>query len=139
MQTIYDTDKREGLEKLVKDLESVKEEEREELINILDHHFDAEKKPFKPIVNRRENRNMGNNNRRRRNNNGMPPRMIQNKENRGPRSDSRRRRSRNRNNNNNNGRRFSSSGRNQNSDFKNGVTKIERDGNPISQPEIEAH
>jgi len=84
LQAIWDAEKREGIEKLVKDLESIKEEDREEVINILEHHFDPEKKPFKPVV-RREN-NVGRNgpNMRRR------PQRMMNKENRGSRSNSRR-------------------------------------------------
>lgn len=89
LQEAWNNEKREGLEKLVKDLESLKEEvDREELVNILEHHFDEEKKPLKPLVrngNGRSNSGM----RRRRN-----PRMQNNgnKENRGnSRSDSRRR------------------------------------------------
>lgn len=53
LQTIWDSEKREGIEKLVKGLESIKEEDHEELINILEHHYDPEKKPFKPV--RRDN------------------------------------------------------------------------------------
>lgn len=91
---MYDTGKREAFEKLIKDLESIKEEEdREELINIMDHHFDPEKKPFKPIVTRRENQDRRNNNNNNNNNmrrrRGMP-RNMQNKENRDSRSNSRR-------------------------------------------------
>ena len=88
LQAIWDSEKREGIEKLVKDLESIKEEDREELINILEHHYDAEKKPFKPVVRRENNGREGQNIRRRRsqrmNNN--------NKENRGSRPNSQRRR-----------------------------------------------
>lgn len=92
LQEIWDAEKREGIEKLVKSLESIKEEDYEELINILEHHFDVEKQPFKPIV-RRENNGMGRGGPRIR-----PPRGAQrmNKENRGSRqNDNRRRRSRN--------------------------------------------
>jgi maternal-effect protein exuperantia len=124
LQELYNKEKREGLENLVKSLESVKEEDREELIEILDSYFDEEKKPAKPPVNpnavqnqrrdsvnnngagsgrnnnmrRRRGRNMNNNN----NNN-----VGGNKENRGPRNDSRRRRSQRRNNSR---RRFSGNG-----------------------------
>lgn len=114
LQEVWNAEKREGIEKLIKDLESIKEEDREELANILEYHFDEEKKPFKPVVLRRENVNVnngggGNGNRnnnhnnvnRRRGGNGNPRMQQQQqqqngKENRGPHSDShRRRRSRN--------------------------------------------
>jgi hypothetical protein len=42
LQAIWDNEKREGIEKLVKGLESIKEEDHEELINILEHHYDPE-------------------------------------------------------------------------------------------------
>lgn len=95
LQEIWDSEKREGMEKLVKGLESIKEEDHEEMINILEHHFDEEKKPFKPVV-RRENNGPGP-----RSGSGIRRRRSQrmsntNKENRGgSRTDSRRRRSRN--------------------------------------------
>jgi len=89
LQAIWDSEKREGIEKLVKGLESIKEEDHEELINILEHHFDAEKKPFKPVVRRENNGNgRGGPNIRRRRSQRM------NKENQGSRPNSRRRRSR---------------------------------------------
>jgi len=95
LQEIWDAEKREGIEKLVKNLESVKEEDHEELINILEHHFDEEKKPFKPVV-RRENNGMNG----RRGPKIRSRRMNHEKENRGPRqnNDNRRRRSRNNSN-----------------------------------------
>lgn len=88
LQTVWDSEKREGIEKLVKSLESIKEEDHEELINILEHHYDPEQKPFKPVV-RRDNHQIGRGgpNIRRRN-------SMNNKENRGSRPNSHRRRSR---------------------------------------------
>ena len=97
LQELYDNQKREGIENLVKSLESVKEEDREELIEILDSYFDTEKKPVSPpvnpsMINKNHHRDNGNNgqgsgrNIRRRGVHNM------NKENRGPRNDSRRRR-----------------------------------------------
>ncbi|CAG9799371.1 unnamed protein product [Chironomus riparius] len=90
LQAIWDSEKREGIEKLVKGLESIKEEDHEELINILEHHYDPEQKPFKPVV-RRENNGSGRGgqNIRRRGSQRM-----NNKENRGSRPNSGRRRSR---------------------------------------------
>ncbi|KAG5677885.1 hypothetical protein PVAND_007602 [Polypedilum vanderplanki] len=67
LQEIWNNEKREGLEKIVKTLESIKEEvDREELVNILEHHFDEEKKPLKPLV-RNGNSNRNRNHMRRRN------------------------------------------------------------------------
>lgn len=92
LQEIWNNGKREGLEAVVKNLESLKEDvEREELVNILEHHFDEEKKPLKPLVR--------NNNNRRRN-----PRMH-NKDERRQRSNSNRRQPRQ--NRNGGGRRMS--------------------------------
>lgn len=108
LQELYNAQKREGLENLVKSLECVKEEDREEFIEILDSFFNEEKKPAVPPINpeadgmknrrdsgpgsgrnqnnmRRYPRRGRNNNNNQMNNNG--------KENRGPRNDSRRRRS----------------------------------------------
>lgn len=111
LQELYNKEKREGLENLVKNLESVKEEDREELIEILDSYFDEEKKPAKPPVNPNAGQNMRrdsvngvgsgrNSNMRRRRGRNMNTNnnMNGNKENRGPRNDSRRRRSQRRNN-----------------------------------------
>lgn len=117
LQELYNNQKREGLENLVKSLESVKEEDREEFIGILDSYFGEEKKPAQPPVNpnagknRRDSVSNGpvNNGRNNNNNNNMRRRggrkmnnnnnnVGGNKENRGPRNNSRRRRSQRRNN-----------------------------------------
>lgn len=118
LQELYNTQKREGLENLVKSLESVNEEDREELTEILESFFNEEKKPALPPINpdavknrnrrdsgpgsgRNQNNNMrrnNNNNQRRGRNMNMNNQMNNNgKENRGPRNDSRRRRSQRRN------------------------------------------
>jgi len=91
LQEIWNSEKREGIEKLVKDLESIKEEDHEEVINILEHHFDEEKKPFKPVV-RRDNNGPGRANNGPNGPNRRSQRMSMNKENRGaPRNRSNRR------------------------------------------------
>lgn len=104
---IWTDDKRDGIAELVKKIEALKEEEQIELIDILDSHFDPEKKPIKPVVQRRSDRrdsqsngnNAGNNN----NNNmrnprnrggGAPRRRSLNKENQGPPMNNSRRRKR---------------------------------------------
>jgi maternal-effect protein exuperantia len=71
MQEVYTNEKREGFEKLVKELEGLKDDEREELINLLEHHFDEEKQPLKPLVKRRPGRNGNYRRRRYSSNNGM--------------------------------------------------------------------
>lgn len=107
LQEIWNAQKREGFENLVKSLESVKEEDREEFVDILESFFDEEKKPAKPPMSNNNNNagtnggQNGNSNNGGRNNNkgqGMgrrrSTRHIQNsngKENRGQRNDSRRR------------------------------------------------
>jgi maternal-effect protein exuperantia len=93
LKTMWENGKREGIEAYVKELESIKEEDREELVNIIDHYFDPEKKPFKPAFKNRREMNPARNMRRRRRSNG--PRMQN--DNRGGRSNSRRR-NRNRSN-----------------------------------------
>lgn len=84
----------------IKKMDELKEEEQIELVDILDHYFDPEKKAVKPVVQRREtNRDGGREDRR---DNGQRDRQQQrrrrvprgrsiNKENQGPRPDSRRR------------------------------------------------
>lgn len=113
---IWTEGKRDGIAEIVKTIPGMKEDEQEELIEILDCHFDPEKKPVKPIQQRRENNqnnqnngqfNNDNNMRGRRNKRG-PRRQSTNKENQGSRNDSRRRKRSstdkrfNNNNNNNN-------------------------------------
>lgn len=131
LQKLWDEGKREAIAEKIKSLESVKEEDKEELVEILDCHFDPEKKTVKPVVVRRENNernNQGNNDRgsnngngntrngnarRRRGNRGRSPNKENQgqQDNRGPRSNSRRKSSTsdkrndkrfNNNNNNNN-------------------------------------
>lgn len=122
LEALWTAGKREALETEVKKLETLTEEDHEELTNILDAFFDPDKKPVKPVVQRREStsdsNNMRNNNRNQQNGNNnryrrRAPRrsqrdQSQGKENHGPRSNSRRKRSSgdkqnlNGNNNNNN-------------------------------------
>jgi maternal-effect protein exuperantia len=61
----YDEGKRDALIEVVKKLKEIKEEEQIELVEILDSHFDPEKKPLRPIK-RRDSQNN--------NNGGMRPR-----------------------------------------------------------------
>lgn len=108
---IWNEGKREAIADLVKKIEEVKEDEREELVELLDSHFDPEKKAVKPVVQRRENKSERGNNvrnqppRRRR---GAPRGRNYNKENMGSRSNSQPRRRKHStdkrmdNNNNNN-------------------------------------
>lgn len=99
LQKKWDEGKRDAMIELVKKIETLKEDDQLELADILDAHFDPEKKPIRPIVQRRENNN-GNNNqmrRRRRNTGGnrnSRGNNMNNKENNQdrPRSNSRRRR-----------------------------------------------
>lgn len=113
LQELWNAQKREGMENLVKSLESIKEEDQEEFINILDSYFDEEKKPAKPPMNpnaHMHRRDSTSNNgggrkggmRHRRNSHNM-----NGKENRGSRNNSRRRRPQPRNNSK---RRFSGNG-----------------------------
>ena len=105
---IWTDSKRDGIAEMVKKIEGMKEDETEELIDILDSHFDPEKKAIKPVVQRRterrdSNQNNGNNvnhdnnqnqnnMRNQRNNRRGPGRPNVNKENQGPpRNNSRRR------------------------------------------------
>jgi hypothetical protein len=115
LQEIWNTQKREGLENLVKGLESVKEEDREEFVNILESYFDEEKKPAKPPMNpnakQMSHNDAGSTGDGHHNNNGgrkggmgrrRSTRNIHNnqgKENRGQRNDSRRRHGRSQRNN----------------------------------------
>jgi Exuperantia SAM-like domain len=130
LQKIWDEGKRDGMIELAKKLKDLKEEDQEELIELLDSHFDPEKKPVKPVVQRRESTNGGNGNgqmrpRRRRSVRGR----SQNKENTGPRSNSRRKRSmdkRNMNNNNNNNNMNNNNNNNNNVDHKGAVRKDQR-------------
>lgn len=155
LQELYNKEKREGLENLVKSLESVKEEDREELTEILDCFFNEEKKPACPPPNpnavmnnnRRDsgpgngsgrNNNQNNNMRRPRGNgrgrnmmNMNNPMMNNNgKENRGPRNDSRRRRNSQRRNSR---RRFTGNG---NVDLHD--DQMKHQGNMNNQPQMVA-
>lgn len=126
---IWTDSKCEGIVEMVNKIEGLKDDEKEELIKILDSHFDPEKKPIKPVVQRSERRgerrdsnnpnqmnnqgnNQGNNNNNNQNNmrnqrsRRAPRRRSPNKENQGPRNDSHRRKQStkgfNQGNNNNN-------------------------------------
>lgn len=100
LQKLWEEGKRDAMTEQIKKLDELKEEEQIELVDILDHYFDPEKKAVKPIVQRREgNRDGGREERR---DNGQRDRQqprrrrVQrgrsvNKENQGPRPDSRRR------------------------------------------------
>lgn len=109
LQTIWDEGKRDALTTEMKKLEDLKEEEHEELVELLDSHFDPEKQAVKPVVQRRDSVSNGdgtphqNNRNMRRRRRGPRGRSL-NKENRGPRNNSNRKRSTDKrfNNNNNN-------------------------------------
>jgi Exuperantia SAM-like domain len=125
LQALWTEGKREALETEVKKLEELKEEDYEEMVDLLDSHFDPEKQVVKPVVQRRDSvsngdgtphqNGNGNNMRRRRRGPRGPRGRSLNKENRGgpreqggQRMDNRRKRSsdkrfnNNDNNNNNN-------------------------------------
>jgi hypothetical protein len=111
LQEIWNEGKREAIETEVKKLEELKEEDHNELIELLDSHIDPEKQAVKPIVQRRENvikgdGNPQHNNRNMRRRRRVPRGRSLNKENRRPRTNSRSKRSSeasyNNNNNNNN-------------------------------------
>lgn len=132
LEKIWNEGKREAIATEIKKLEGLPEEDQEELTELLDSHFDPEKKAVKLIVPRRESTSDGNNmrnngNNQRNNGNGnrngngnsrsfrrrsqrnqrtrSPRSRSMNKENQGPRSQSRRNNStgdKNMNNNNNN-------------------------------------
>lgn len=105
---MWEEGKREALVENIKKFEALSEEDQLELVEILDSHFDPEKKQVKPVVQRRENpvrevatgREHVRASRRRR---GPRGRSV-NKENMGPRSNSRRKHSTEKrmNDNNNN-------------------------------------
>jgi hypothetical protein len=117
LQKLWTEGKRDAIAEEVKKMDNLKEDEHEEVVEILDAHFDPEKKPVKPIVQRREStsggngngnndrdRNMRNNQQQRRRRN--PRGRSMNKENTRPRSSNNNQRRRsvtdNRYNNNNN-------------------------------------
>lgn len=70
LEKLWTEGKREAIEADVKKLETLTDEERTELTEILDSHFDPEKKPVKPVVQRRESTSEGNNMRSSNTNNG---------------------------------------------------------------------
>lgn len=53
LHKIWEESKKEGLTKCLESCEELKETDREELVEILDHHFDPEKEAYRPIVRRR--------------------------------------------------------------------------------------
>lgn len=56
LQQIWNDSKREGLEAVVSKISELKEEERTELVELLDCHFDPEKQQLKPVVKRTRGR-----------------------------------------------------------------------------------
>jgi len=98
LNDLWTNGKREAVVEAVNKIESLKDEEREELIEIIDSHYDPEKKSVKPVVKRSNSRRRRRNTPQRRghyNNNN-------NKENRRPRRKSRSMSNNRRYNNNNN-------------------------------------
>lgn len=53
LHKIWEASKKEGLVTCLESCKELKERDREELIEILDHHFDPEKEAYRPIVRRR--------------------------------------------------------------------------------------
>ncbi|XP_063702517.1 maternal protein exuperantia [Culicoides brevitarsis] len=53
LHKLWEEEKREGLNKCLEACTDLKERDREELVEILDHHFDPEKDAYRPIVRRR--------------------------------------------------------------------------------------
>lgn len=53
LHKIWEESKKEGLTKCLESCQELKERDREELIEILDHHFDPEKDSYRPMVRRR--------------------------------------------------------------------------------------
>jgi len=53
LQALWTESKKDGMKTVTDKCEELKSEDREELVEILDHHFDPEKVPLKPRVNRR--------------------------------------------------------------------------------------
>ncbi|XP_055630599.1 maternal protein exuperantia isoform X2 [Toxorhynchites rutilus septentrionalis] len=56
LHQVWTEHKREGLEKIITNITDLKEEERNELLELLDCHFDPEKQQLKPIVKRARRR-----------------------------------------------------------------------------------
>lgn len=56
LQKLWEESKKDGLAKRLTGCSELKDQEREELVEILDHHFDPEKQPVKPNIRRRQSR-----------------------------------------------------------------------------------
>ncbi|XP_058064977.1 maternal protein exuperantia-like, partial [Anopheles bellator] len=60
LRQVWQESKREGLESIINSIAELKEEERTELLELLDCHYDPDKQAFKPIVKRnKHNTNRG--------------------------------------------------------------------------------
>lgn len=78
-KAMWDELKRDGIAEAISKLDELKEDDRNELINIIDHHFDPEKQPMRPKTNRNasnrrrrsRSRMNGNNNNNNNNNQNM--------------------------------------------------------------------
>lgn len=118
LQKKWDEGKRDAMIELVKKIETLKDEDQIELADILDAHFDPEKKPIRPIVQRRENANNNQMGRRRRNGGNRNSRgnNMNNKENNQDRARSNSRRRRRSSTDN---KRFGGANNNNNSNAKN--------------------
>lgn len=53
LHKLWEEEKKEGLNKCMETCSELKDRDREELVEILDHHFDPEKDAYRPIVRRR--------------------------------------------------------------------------------------
>ncbi|XP_052894117.1 maternal protein exuperantia-2-like [Anopheles moucheti] len=56
LRQLWQENKREGLENIIKEIAELKEDERTELVELLDCHYDPDKQAFKPVVKRMKRR-----------------------------------------------------------------------------------
>ena len=56
LEKIWQTNKKDGIKDAIDKIVELKEEERQELIDLLDCHFDPEKQPVKPVVKKQRRR-----------------------------------------------------------------------------------
>uniref|UniRef100_A0A182R799 SAM_Exu domain-containing protein n=2 Tax=Myzomyia TaxID=59140 RepID=A0A182R799_ANOFN len=56
LRQLWQEKKREGMETVIKEITELKEEERTELVELLDCHYDPDKQAFKPVVKRMKRR-----------------------------------------------------------------------------------
>ncbi|XP_053665415.1 maternal protein exuperantia-like [Anopheles marshallii] len=56
LRQLWQENKREGMENMIKEIAELKEDERTELVELLDCHYDPDKQAFKPVVKRMKRR-----------------------------------------------------------------------------------